>query len=97
MSESLKNRFRAHARTHGDDAAFVERLLALTDRIENDFDGEQRERLLALAMDAFERHVSMRGESNRVRDGLAALQSDQRRLLDLLEFLSERPEGARLH
>jgi len=75
----------------------VERLLALTDRIEKGFDGDQRVRLLELARDTFERHVSMCTESDRVRDGLAALRSDQRRLLELLEFLSAGREGARLH
>lgn len=97
MGESLKGRIRVHAREHRDDAAFVERLLALTDRIEKDFDGEQQARLLALAQDTFERHVSMRGESDRLREGLAALRSDQRRLLDLLDFLSEKPDDARIH
>jgi hypothetical protein len=97
MGDSLKGRIRAHAREHRDDADFADRLLALAERIENEFDGEQRARLLALAQQTFDRHVSMHDESDRVREGLAALRIDQRRLLDLLDFLSEKPAGARLH
>jgi hypothetical protein len=97
MSGSLKRRIRAHAREHRGDEPFVERLLELADRIEQDFAGEQQQRLLALAQDTFDHHVRMRRESTRVREGLAALRSDQRRLLDLLEFLSRSRGDAQLH
>jgi hypothetical protein len=97
MSGTLKRRIRAHAREHRDDAKFAERLLKLADRIDREFAGEQREQLISLAEDAFERHLRMRRESMLARERLAALSSDQRRLLELLDFLSTGLGDARLH
>jgi hypothetical protein len=97
MADSLKSRIRAHTCDRCDAGSFGERLSALVDRIEADFEGEWQERLLTLAQDAFDRHLRMRAESTRVRKALAALDSDQRRLLELLDFLNARREGTSLH
>jgi len=94
---TLKGRIRAHAREHRSDAVFVDRLLALTERIESEFTGERREQLLALAQDTFDRHVQKRHATSRARASLNAWREDQRRLLELLDFLSRGPRGARIH
>jgi len=94
---TLKERLREHARDERADSAFVDRLLALLERIEREFRGEHREQLLALAQDTFDRHVRQRRATSRARTGLAAWSEDQRRLLALLDFLSRDARGARIH
>ena len=55
MSEKLKRRLRAHREQEDTDGAFAERLLEGVATIEREFDGEQRDRLLALVDETFER------------------------------------------
>ena len=97
MSKDLKRRIHEYGRRDRRNAFFAERLLDLTERIERDFDGEERERLLAKARDAFDRHVQLRDQTRSVRDALARLREDQKRLLELFELISPRPQGELLH
>ena len=97
MSEKLRRRIHEYGRRDRRNAFFAERLLDLTERIERDFEGEERERLLAKTRDAFDRHMQLRNQTNNVRDVLARLRDDQKRLLELFELITPRSEGERLH
>lgn len=98
VAEDLKLRIREYAKRNPDDRPFAERLLALTNRIEFDFEADERARLLALAQDTFERHLETRDHTLRARSRVAALQVDHQRLLTLLEWLSAaRRDGQLLH
>jgi len=97
MSEELKRRIREQGRNDRRDASFADRLLDLTERIEQEFDGDRRARLLALATDALDRHIELRTGTRRARDVLAGLREDQRRLLELCELLAARPTNGTLH
>jgi hypothetical protein len=97
VSEKLKRRIREHGRRDRRDSFFAKQLLDLTERIEREFEGNEQERLLALAQDAFDRHLQLRDQTQGVRETLAGLQADQRRLLELFELVEARPDGEPLH
>jgi len=97
VNEELKRRIHEYGRRDRRNAFFAERLFDLTERIEREFRGEERERLLAKARDAFDRHVQLRNQTHSVRDVLARLQEDQKRLLELCQLISPRQEGEPLH
>jgi hypothetical protein len=97
VSQKLRRRIHEYGRRDRRNAFFAERLLDLTERIERDFEGEERDRLLAKARDAFDRHVQLRDRTNSVRDVLARLRDDQKRLLELFELVTARAEGQLLH
>jgi len=97
MATELKQRIREHGRRDRRDAFFAERLIDLTERIEREFQGEERTRLLALASDAFERHLALRDHTLRVREQLARLKADQQVLRDLFALRAARPAGGVLH
>jgi len=97
VSEELKRRIRENARRDRSEAFFAERLLDLMEQIEREFDGPERERLIALARDTLDRHVQLRSLTARARESLAALRADQRRLIELLELLAARPAGSLIH
>ena len=97
MDESLKRRIHEYGRRDRRNAFFAERLLDLTERIERDFEGGERERLLAKAREAFERHVQLRDQTHSVRDTLARLREDQKRLFELFELIAPRSEAELLH
>ena len=97
MDEELKRRLHEYRRRDRRNAFFAERLLDLTERIERDFEGEERERLLAKARDAFDRHLQLRDQTHSVRDVLARLREDQKRLLELFELITPRPDGEFFH
>lgn len=97
VSAKLKQRLREHESDATDDSPFVARLLELTQEIERSFDGDECSRLLRLAEETFERHLEQRNHSRSVRDGLAQLRTDQRRLIHILEGLRALPEGETVH
>jgi hypothetical protein len=97
MSESLKRRIHEYGRRDRRNAFFAERLLDLTERIERDFEGEERKRLLTKVRNAFERHVQLRDQTHSVRDALARLREDQKRLFELFELIAQRSEDELLH
>jgi Mg2+ and Co2+ transporter CorA len=97
VSDKLKQRIHEYGRRDRRNAFFAERLIDLTERIEREFEGEERERLLAKARDAFDRHVQLRDQTHSVREVLARMREDQKRLLELCELISPRPEGELLH
>jgi hypothetical protein len=98
MAEELWRRVREYANHNPDERPFVERLLALVERIERDFAAEERARLLALAGDTFDRHLETRDLTLRARSGIAALRVDHQRLLTLLEWsTSTRRDDRLLH
>lgn len=97
MSEKLKKRLRAHREHEGSNGAFAERLLEGVATIEREFDGEQRERLLALVDETFERHLQIRQNAARARISLERLRADQERLFELLKLIMARPGSSALH
>jgi hypothetical protein len=66
MASELKQRIREHGRRDRRDSFFAERLLDLTERIEREFHGDERARLLSLASEAFERHLTQRDHTRTV-------------------------------
>jgi hypothetical protein len=98
VAEDLRLRIREYANQNPDDWPFAERLLALMNQIECDFETDERARLLALTQDTFDRHLETRGHILRARSNVAALQVEHQRLLTLLEWLSAaRGDGQLLH
>lgn len=97
MRESLKRRIHEYGRRDRRNAFFAERLLDLTEQIERDFEGQKRERLLAKAREAFERHVRLRDQTHSVREALAQLREDQKQLFELCELIAPRSEDEFLH
>lgn len=93
MTRSLKDRIRDDA----DDEEFAQRLLGIAARIERDFDGDERERLLGLVRETLERHVEIRENTRRAREMLEQIDEDQRTLLQLFEFIAAQPERSTLH
>jgi len=97
MPEKLKTRLRAHRDREGSEGAFAERLLESVATIEREFDGEQRERLLALADEAFERHLQIRRNTARARVALEQLRAGQEQLVGLLKLILTPPGSGTLH
>jgi hypothetical protein len=93
MGNGLKQRIRERA----DQSDFADRLLEIATRIERDFDGRERERLLDLVHETLERYVEIRENSRRAREALEQLQSDHRTLLRLFDFITARPERSTIH
>jgi len=96
MATDLKQRIREYGRRDRRDAFFSERLLEAALRIERDFHGEERARLLELASEAFDRHLAQRDSSLRIRERLARLKADQELLSELFALLAARPPGTLL-
>ena len=92
MSEERKN-----TREEKPESEFAERLTEIANQIERDFDGDERSQLLELVNETLERHVEIQENTRRAREALAQLQSDQRTLLQLFEFITARPERETLH
>jgi hypothetical protein len=97
VSEKLKKRLRAHREQEGTDGAFAERLLEGVATIEREFDGEQRDRLLALVDETFERHLQIRRNTARVQIALEQLRTNQERLFGLLKLILAPPGSGTLH
>jgi len=96
MSGRLKRRLRTYRDQKGSDAGFAEHLLECIATIERDFEGEQRERLMSLADETFQRHLQIRRITTRARSALAQLRADQERLLELLGLVAA-PPGRTVH
>jgi hypothetical protein len=97
VSEKLKKRLRAHREQEGTDGAFAERLLEGVATIEREFDGEQRDRLLALVDETFERHLQIRQNTARAQIALEHLRANQERLFGLLKLILTPPGSGTLH
>ncbi len=93
MSERLRKKIRERAEKR----EFADQLMDIATRIERDFEGDERERLLALVHEALDRHVEIREQTRAARDALIQLQADQRALLRLFDFITARPERATIH
>jgi hypothetical protein len=93
MSKGLKKKIRERA----EKSDFANQLLGIATRIERDFDGQERERLLDLVHETLDRHVEIREMTRRAREALEQLQSDQRTLLRLFDFITARPERETIH
>ena len=93
MTRELKQRINERA----DRTDFSDRLLDIANQIERDFDGLERERLLALVHETLERHVEIRENTRRAREALEQLHKDQQTLLQLFEFITARPERETVH
>jgi hypothetical protein len=77
--------------------AFADRITDIATQIERDFEGDERERLLELLHETLERHVEIEENARRAREALEQLQTDQRTLLQLFEFITAVPDRGRLH
>jgi hypothetical protein len=97
MSEKLKKRLRAHREQGGFEGTFADRLLEGVATIEREFDGEQRERLLALVDETYERHLQIRQNTARAQIALEQLRADQEQLLGLLKLIVSPPGSEALH
>jgi hypothetical protein len=97
MSEKLKKRLRTHRERESSDGVFAERLLESVATIEREFDGEQRDQLLALVDETFERHLQIRQNTVRARIALEQLRGNQERLLGLLKLILAPRRSGTLH
>jgi len=93
----LRDRILQHRREHPERRDFADRLLEGIDRIEKEFSGAERDRLLALARRTFDRHIRSAQRTDEMRAALTRLRKDHRRLIGILEQLSEPSEGRTLH
>jgi len=97
MSEKLKRRLRAQREQEDTDGAFAERLLEGVATIEREFDGAQRDQLLALVDETFERHLQIRQNTARAQIALEQLRANQERLCGLLKLVLAPPGSGTLH
>ena len=95
MSDALRRRILGVRDEAGADPWFADRLLEGVRRIESDFDGGERERLLSLVSETLDRHLEIRQSSARARRALAQLKADQERIVQLLRLLAAAPGGDR--
>lgn len=93
MTRKLQERLWARAER----TEFGKRLLEISKQIESDFDGRERERLLALVDETLERHFEIRETAERTREALAKLRSDQHTLLRLFDFITASPDRETIH
>ena len=94
MAEELEKRLRARREAGASARAFAERLLEAVARIQQQFDGPERDRLLALAGQTLDRHLEIQKSALEARAALEQLRADQQRLLRLIEFaLAPRRDG----
>ncbi len=97
MSEKLKERLRTHREQESSDGAIAESLLESVATIEREFDGEQRDRLLELVDETFERHLEIRQNTARAQIALEQLRCNQERLVGLLKLILTPTRSETLH
>jgi len=97
VKPSLQQRILARRADGEIEPRFAERLLDGIDRIEREFDGDERARLLGLVEETLERHVTLREHVALARAALDALRADQTRLLELIGFAFGREGSTTLH
>jgi hypothetical protein len=95
--QRLIARIREHRSASPGQARFAERLLETVYQIERDFRGQERERLLALVTETFDRYVEIGRNAARAREALRRLRDDQARLLQLVEFVAAETRPRVLH
>jgi hypothetical protein len=97
VTQKLIARIREHQSGSPERARFAERLLEMVHAIERDLRGAERERLLALVAETFERYLEIGQSAARAREALQRLRDDQTRLLQLVEFVAARAPRRVLH
>jgi hypothetical protein len=97
VTQKLIARIREHQSGSPERARFAERLLEMVYSIERDFRGGERERLLALVAETFDRYVEIGDSAARAREALRRLRDDQTRLLQLVEFVAAQTQPRVLH
>lgn len=97
MAQQLIARIREHRSGSPERARFAERLLEMVYSIERDFFGGERERLLALVAETFDRYLEIGASAARAREALQRLRDDQARLLQLVEFVALETQPRVLH
>jgi len=96
--EQIRARARTFARAHPKQKDFVEKFLVLLEKIDRGFEGDERERLLAEAVETFERQASIVESTRRTLEALDKLQKQQREMIDALNQLGAfRPRGVTIH
>jgi len=93
MSRELKDQIRSRV----EPTEFADRLLEIATRIERDFDGRERRRLLELVHETLERHVEIRENTRLARESLDRLAKAHRELLQLFDFISANSQRETLH
>jgi hypothetical protein len=97
MIDSLRRRILNARDTQGAEPRFIERLLDGLRRIEAEFEGSERERLLTRVAETLDRHLEIREHSGRTREALAQLRADHARIVQFLTLLADGPETRTLH
>jgi phosphoglycolate phosphatase-like HAD superfamily hydrolase len=97
MPTRLRDRILQHRRENPKRREFADRLLEGIERIEREFSGAERDRLLALARRTFERHIRSARRTDEMRVALEQLHKDHERLIGILERLCEPSAGRTLH
>ena len=93
MTRKIEEQLRARA----DRSEFGRRLLEISKQVERDFEGQERDRLLALVAEALDRHFEIRETAKRTREALDRLRSDQHALLRLFDFITANPDRETIH
>jgi hypothetical protein len=93
MTRNLKERIRARV----DRTEFGDRLLEISNQIEDEFKGSEREKLLEMVNEALDRHLEIREASEKTRLALEKLRSDQHTLLRLFDFITANPNRDTVH
>jgi hypothetical protein len=93
MTRRIEEQLRARA----DRSEFGKRLLEISKQIESDFEGPEREKLLALVAEALDRHFEIRETAERTNRALEKLRADQHELLQLFDFITANPDRETLH
>ena len=93
MTRNWKERIGARV----DRTEFGDRLLEIAKRIESDFKGRERERLLDMVEEALDRHIEIREAAESARGALEKIRSDQHALLRLFDFITANPDRETVH
>ena len=97
MASELEQRIRAYARENCDQAAFADAILTKVSLIEREFTGEQREKLLRLAAETFDRHIQIQESGAQVRRSLAQIEAYARWIQELCDFVTAPPGKETIH
>ncbi len=97
MTQRLIARIREHQSGSPERARFADRLLQVVLLVDRNFSGEERDRLMQLLEETFQRYVDIGVNAQRARDVLVRLEADQTRLFEIIDFLVADPQQAMVH
>ncbi len=89
---------RAYARENPEQSGFARELIRAIQRIEEEFEGEEREALLSAAYSALEQQKRLDETRRATRDALERIKASQEQLItDLIKIVAFRPPGTTIH